>query len=138
MKRLFYAAACAAIMTCTGAAAQQRAGSAEGGISAEMLAEISKGYEGKAADKAVKNALFEMKEGKFEIYLPDEEGYEDSTVDVIDYVEPKEEFKPFKIQEVKASEASESFDDFDSKDLMDADEVFTNEEGFTVADAEEE
>ena len=57
MKRLFYAAACAAIMTCTGAAAQQRAGSAEGGISPEMLAEISKGYEGNAADKAVKNAL---------------------------------------------------------------------------------
>ena len=89
-------------------------------------------------EKAVKNALREMKEGKFEVYLPNEEGYEDSIVDVVDYVEPKEEFKPFKVQEIKASETSENFDDFDSKDLMDADEVFTNEEGFTGADAEEE
>ncbi len=37
--------------------AQQPAGSPEGGISAEMLAEISKGYEGTASDKAIKNAL---------------------------------------------------------------------------------
>ena len=57
MKRLFYVAACAAFLTCTGAMAQQRAGSAEGGISPEMLAQISKGYEGNAADKALKNAL---------------------------------------------------------------------------------
>ena len=58
MKRLFYAAACAVFFTCTGAMAQQqRAGSAEGGISPEMLAQISKGYEGTASDKALKNAL---------------------------------------------------------------------------------
>ena len=38
--------------------AQQRAASAEGGISAEMLSEISKGYVGDAKDKAIKNALF--------------------------------------------------------------------------------
>ena len=37
--------------------AQQPAGSRDGGISAEMLAEISKGYEGTASDKAIKNAL---------------------------------------------------------------------------------
>ena len=33
------------------------AASAEGGITSEMLAEISKGYEGTASDKAIKNAL---------------------------------------------------------------------------------
>ena len=38
--------------------AQQRAASAEGGISAQMLSEISKGYVGDAKDKAIKNALF--------------------------------------------------------------------------------
>ncbi len=37
--------------------AQQPAGSPEGGISAEMLAEISKGYENTASDKALRNAL---------------------------------------------------------------------------------
>ena len=38
--------------------AQQPAGSPEGGISAQMLSEISKGYVGDAKDKAIKNALF--------------------------------------------------------------------------------
>ena len=38
-------------------AQQQTAGPAEGGISAEMLAEISAGYKGDAADKALRNAL---------------------------------------------------------------------------------
>ena len=93
-------------------------------------------------EKAVKNALYEMKAGKFEVYLPNEEGYESSIVEVENYVEPKEEFKPFKqmMQESKAAmeETSSAYDDFDSKELMDADEVFTNEEGFTVAEAEEE
>ena len=40
-----------------GAYAQQTAESHEGGISAEMLAEISKGYEGDADDRAIRNAL---------------------------------------------------------------------------------
>ena len=57
MKRLFFAAALAAFLTGSSAFAQQPAGSPEGGISAEMLAQISKGYEGTAADKAIKNAL---------------------------------------------------------------------------------
>lgn len=93
-------------------------------------------------EKAVKNALREMKEGKFEVYLPNEEGYDTAIVEVLNYVEPKEEFKPFKqlMQEsAKAEEKEDSaFDDFDSKELMDAEEVFTNEEGYTVADADEE
>ena len=87
-------------------------------------------------EKAVKNALREMKEGKFQVYLPEEEGYEDAVVEVVDYVEPKEEFKPFKaIVEAKTEEA---FSDFDSQELMDAEEVFTNEAGFEISDGEEE
>ena len=57
MKRYFLAAAFAALLTGSAAMAQQPAGSPEGGISPEMLAKISKGYEGNAADKALKNAL---------------------------------------------------------------------------------
>lgn len=57
MKRLFFAAAFAAMLSGAVANAQQPAGSPDGGISPEMLASISKGYEGTAADKALKNAL---------------------------------------------------------------------------------
>ena len=57
MKRFFYVAAAAAFLTGTAAFAQQPAGSPDGGISAEMLVKISKGYEGTPSDKAIKNAL---------------------------------------------------------------------------------
>ena len=58
MKRIFLTAAMAAFFAGSAVHAQQRAASAEGGISAEMLSEISKGYVGDAKDKAIKNALF--------------------------------------------------------------------------------
>ena len=89
-------------------------------------------------EKAVKNALREMREGKFDVYLPGDEGYETSLVEVANYVEPKEEYKPFKqLNRPTVEEEEETYDDFDSKDLMDADEVYTEEEGYTVADADE-
>ena len=50
-------AAVAAMFICAIGHSQERAGAPEGGISAEMLKEISKGYEGTAADRAIKNAL---------------------------------------------------------------------------------
>ena len=56
MKRIILIAALAAFFAGE-AYAQQAAGSPEGGISAEMLSEISKGYEGDADDKAIRNAL---------------------------------------------------------------------------------
>ena len=49
--------ALAAMFAGLSAYAQQPAGSPEGGISAEMLAQISKGYQGTASDKAIRNAL---------------------------------------------------------------------------------
>ena len=106
-------------------------------------------------EKAVKNALREMKEGKFEVYLPGEEGYEDSVVVVKNYEEPKEEYRYVKPAAVKPADedeeydeeideeiddedaGDESFDDFDSQDLMGASEVFDNDSGFSVEDAEE-
>ncbi len=88
-------------------------------------------------EKAVKNALREMKDGKFDVYLPGEEGYEDSIVEVIDYVEPKEEYKSYKQMMLEKNEAKAdgAFSDFDSQELMDAKEVFTNEDGFSIEDA---
>ena len=57
MKKLVLAAALAAMCAGFNAYAQQPAGNPKGGISAEMLAKISEGYEGNAADKALRNAL---------------------------------------------------------------------------------
>lgn len=57
MKRIILAAALAALFIGQQAMAQHPAGSPDGGISAEMLEQISKGYEGNASDKALRNAL---------------------------------------------------------------------------------
>ena len=56
MKKIFMTAALAALFVGS-AAAQQTAGPVSGGLSPEMLVEISKGYEGDASDKAIRNAL---------------------------------------------------------------------------------
>ena len=58
MKKLLIIVAAATLCFGSAVHAQQRAASPEGGISAEMLSEISKGYVGDAKDKAIKNALF--------------------------------------------------------------------------------
>ena len=57
MKKLFLTVALTTLFAGLSAYAQQPAGSPEGGISAEMLAQISKGYQGTASDKAIRNAL---------------------------------------------------------------------------------
>ena len=57
MKKMFVFAAMAVLFAGGVAYAQQPAGSPDGGITPEMLKEISKGYEGNAADKALRNAL---------------------------------------------------------------------------------
>ena len=57
MKKLVLTVAMATLCAGYPVHAQQTAGSPEGGISKEMLAEISKGYEGNASDKAIRNAL---------------------------------------------------------------------------------
>ena len=57
MKKIILTVAAASLFFCQQAMAQERAGSPEGGISAEMLELISKGYAGDASDKALRNAL---------------------------------------------------------------------------------
>lgn len=57
MKNLLFAAALTVLCSGSVAFAQQPAGSPDGGISPEMLKEISKGYENSASDKALRNAL---------------------------------------------------------------------------------
>ena len=57
MKKIIITAALTAFCLGGIASAQTSAGSPEGGISAEMLARISEGYAGNAADKAIRNAL---------------------------------------------------------------------------------
>ncbi len=114
----------------------------------DMASLIKKEYRD---EKAVKNALREIKEGEFEIYLPGEEGYESSTVVVEDYVEPDKYESVVKFQktainadEDKSEDESneELYDDFDadeeldSAELMGASEVFNDDSGFTVEDAE--
>ena len=54
-KRTFILAAALMVLSGTGVSAQKQ--SKNGGISAEMLTEIRKGYEGTASDKAIRNAL---------------------------------------------------------------------------------
>ena len=89
-------------------------------------------------EKAVKNAVHELNEGEFTLYFPEDEGYEDSIVKI-------EDIKPF--EEKEETEAVQSaviddgedddFDEGDLADLMNADEVFDNENGFLIEDGEE-
>ena len=57
MKKFIFTAAFVALCLGGISSAQAPAGSPDGGISAEMLVRISEGYEGNAADRAVRNAL---------------------------------------------------------------------------------
>ena len=58
MKKIITIATFAAFFVCTASFAQQKpAGSAEGGLTPEILNEIRNGYEGNASDKALKNSL---------------------------------------------------------------------------------
>lgn len=87
-------------------------------------------------EKSVKNALREMKEGKFEIYLPGDEGYEDSLVEIKNYVEPKEEPVYLKTTPKLEPEDIADDDEFDAAELMGAEDVYEEQEGFSVEEAE--
>ncbi|MBE6663403.1 MAG: DNA-directed RNA polymerase subunit omega [Ruminococcaceae bacterium] len=101
-------------------------------------------------EKSVKNALREMKEGEFEIYLPGEEGYDESMVEIKNYVEPKEEpvyYKPVQRVELDKEENDEDYDDFDDEEIEDEEEISTEElmgaenvyeenSGFSIDEAE--
>lgn len=110
----------------------------------EAAAAVKKEYRD---EKAVKNALREMKEGEFEVFLPGEEGYEESHVVIENYVEPDRFDTPryVKPETVKADANEEEEEDDEvveeedesTEELMGADGVFTNDSGFTIEDAED-
>ena len=92
-------------------------------------------------EKSVKCALREMKEGEFEIYLPGEEGYDDSMVEIKNYVEPKEESiyvkqAPKLDQADEEDELDDEDEELDTEELMGATAVFDDDNGYTVEDAE--
>lgn len=90
----------------------------------DLLSLVNKDYRD---EKSVKNAVKEIKEGKFEIYLPDEEGYETSVVEVVDYQEPKvENYFLEKKEDVKPNE--------DITEIMDAEEVYEDEDSYEEAE----
>ena len=91
----------------------------------DLLSLVNKDYRD---EKSVKNAVKEINEGKFEIFLPGDEGYEDSVVDVIDYQEPRvENYYIEKKEEIK--QEADEIDDEDTEEddiseIMDAEEVY--------------
>ena len=88
-------------------------------------------------EKAVKNAVKELDSGEFKLYFPEDEGYADSLVDT-------SELKPFDESAEEADKNAaiiddgEDMDEEDLADLMGADEVFDDENGFLISDSEEE
>ena len=103
----------------------------------DLLSLVNKDYRD---EKSVKNAVKEINEGKFEIFLPGDEGYEDSVVDVIDYQEPKvENYYMEKKEEIKqeADEIDdEDIEEDDISEIMDTEEVYDEDiessDGFFV------
>ena len=99
-------------------------------------------------EKSVKNALQEMREGEFQIYLPGEEGYESSMVEIKNYVEPKEEpvyYKPVQKVELENEDTDEDYEDeeyeeeedeISTEELMGASDVYEENSGFSIEEAE--
>lgn len=113
----------------------------------DVLAMVKKEYRD---EKAVKNALREIKNGEFEIYLPGDEGYEDSLVEIANY-EPNENNEisddetPIEKIAIEANEDDEDEIEVDEElteeernKLMGAFEVFDNDAGYTIEDGEDE
>ena len=90
-------------------------------------------------EKAVKNAVKELNSGEFKLYFPEDEGYEDSIVDV-SQIKPIDESLEADADETDVVDdgAEDSMDAEDLADLMGADEVFDNESGFLIEDGEEQ
>lgn len=95
--------------------------------------EVKKEYKD---EKSVKNALREMKAGDFEIYLPGDEGYEDSMIEIKNYQEPKEEPVFIKTNQKFEDEEDDLDEEVSTEELMGATTVFEEDAGFSVEDAE--
>ena len=84
----------------------------------DLLSLINKEYRD---EKSVKNALKEMKNGTYEIFLPGEEGYENSVVEVVDYQEPKVEnvYQPKYEPKYEETVIDDGEDDISEEELFD-------------------
>ena len=111
----------------------------------DILAMVKKEYRD---EKAVKNALREIKNGEFEIYMPGDEGYEDALVEIANY-EPNDgnEIIDNDIPMEKPVVDVTDDDEYDEDDelseeernkLMGAFDVFDNDAGYTIEDGEDE
>ena len=136
-------AKCARIITNDYAQQRHDAEKKENKDDKDAAALVNKDYRD---EKAVKNALREMKDGEFEVYLPGEEGYENATVIVENYKEPQREIPKYiplsdkkedEEKEIEADDNFSAFDNIDTNELMGASDVFETENGYTVGDAEE-
>ncbi|MBR2444464.1 MAG: hypothetical protein IKB27_03590 [Clostridia bacterium] len=88
----------------------------------DFLSLVNKEYRD---EKSVKNALKELKNGTFEIFLPGEEGYESSVVDVVDYQEPKVENVYQPKYEPKVEDLSiEDEEDEEEDEIFDESQIF--------------
>lgn len=106
-------------------------------------------------EKAVKNALREIKEGEFEVYLPGDEGYDDSLVEIENYepsdgseaanrnafadksvinIAENDEDEEVAQEDVESEELSEE----ERNSLMGAFDVFDNDAGYIIEDGEDE
>lgn len=88
-------------------------------------------------EKAVKNAVKELSEGEFTLYFPGDEGYEDSIVDVRTIGLNEEPVEDTRKSETDVIDDGEDLDSEDLADLMNADEVFDNENGFLIEENED-
>lgn len=87
-------------------------------------------------EKAVKNALRELKNGEFQVFLPGEEGYEESMVIIEDYKEPEKYetsryVKPEKntlIEEEAEEEVEEEIEEDEYEETFDEDFSFFDDE----------
>ena len=111
-------------------------------------------------EKAVKNAVKELKDGEFQVFFEGDEGYEDSIVDVraledelneeLKYIKDEEEkAKKIALETIKLNAKSashgkksdslddddfDSTDEFDTSELMNSSEVYEESEGFYESD----
>lgn len=108
----------------------------------EVFAMVKKEYRD---EKAVKNALREIKNGEFEIYLPGDEGYEDALVEIANY-EPGENddfSNDGTSSEIIALHSNDEEDEElleeDQNELMGAVDVYENNAGYSIVeDGEDE
>ncbi|MBQ8393871.1 MAG: DNA-directed RNA polymerase subunit omega [Clostridia bacterium] len=88
-------------------------------------------------EKAVRNAVKGLDNGEFKLYFPEDEGYEDSLVDVSE-LKPFDDIVPDTVEEnTVIDDGEDDLGEEELNEIMGADEVFDSEKGFFIEDGEE-